>query len=256
MVNQKPFEQQTQQQLENSSESAWRRYARLVVGQPLAGSLLRYEVLTVFLTSFPGMLGYWLRQKLYPSLFHTFGKNNIIGRNVTIRGGKNIRLGSGVAIDDNVVLDARGENGSIVIEDGALISRNSIIRSRNGTITIGKKSDIGANCILATDSQLVVGSKVLVAAYSYLCAGGNHTFDRTDIPIIDQGFVTKGGVVIDDDVWIGAYGMIMDGVRVKRGAIVGSHSLVNKDVPAYAIVYGQPASIKGSRTQTEDQIDE
>ena len=256
MDEQTPFEQQTQKQLLNTNESPWRHYARLVVGKPLAGALVRYELLTGVVGNSPGMLGYWLRQKLYPALFRSCGKNNIIGRNVTVRGGKQISLGSGVAIDDNVVLDVRGEKGSIRIGNGVLISRNTIIRARNATITVGEKSDIGANAILATDSNLEVGKSVLVAAYSYLCAGGNHAFDRTDIPIIEQGFVSKGGVVIEDDVWIGAYGMIMDGVRIGQGTIVGSHSLVNKDIQPGSIVYGQPATLQGIRRQKKDSMNE
>lgn len=256
MEERNPFEQQTQKQLLHTTETPWRHYARLVIGKPSAGALLRYELLTGILGNFPGMLGYWLRQKLYPLLFRSSGKKNIIGRNVTIRGGKQITLGNNIAIDDNVVLDVRGEKGVIRIDSGVLISRNTIIRARNASITVAEKSDIGANVILATDSSLDIGKNVLVAAYSYLCAGGNHAYDRTDMPIIEQGFISKGGVVIEDDVWIGAYGMIMDGVRVGKGTIVGSHSLVNKDIGPGSIVYGQPATVQGSRWQTKEGTNE
>lgn len=248
MSDEKPFEQQTQQQLKHGSEPAWRRYARLTIGKPHPAALLRYELITGLLNNFPGMLGYWLRQKLYPYILGSSGKNLLIGRNVTIRGGMKIEIGSHVSIDDNVVIDARGEKGSIKIASGALISRNTILRARNASITVGAGSDIGANCILATDSKLEVGKDVLVAAYSYLCAGGNHTYDRTDIPIIEQGFVSKGGVVVEDDVWIGSHAMIMDGVHIGKGSIIGTQSLVNKDLPEGSIAFGQPATRQGSRT--------
>ncbi len=193
------------------------------------------------------MLGYWLRAKTYRVLFQSMGKNVVIGHNVTIRGSWQISIGDNVSFDDNVVIDARGEKGSIQISDGVLVSRNSIVRARNATITIGTGSDIGANCILATDSKLSIGSDVLVAAYSYLCAGGNHAYDRTDIPIIQQGFVTKGGVEVEDDVWIGSHSMIMDGVTIGKGTIIGSHSLVNKDIAQRSIAYGRPANVHAKR---------
>lgn len=247
MSDEKPFEQQMQQQLKDGSEPAWRRYAQLTIGKPLPGALLCYELITGLLSNFPGMLGYWLRQKLYPYILGSSGKSLIIGRNVTIRGGMKIEIGSHVSIDDNVVIDARGEKGSIKIGSGVLISRNTILRARNASITVGEGSDIGANCILATDSKLEVGQNVLIAAYSYLCAGGNHAYDRTDIPIIQQGFVSKGGVVVEDDVWIGSHAMIMDGVRIGKGSIIGTHSMVNKDLAAGSIAFGQPATRQGSR---------
>jgi acetyltransferase-like isoleucine patch superfamily enzyme len=247
MSDEKPFEQQVQQQLKDGSEPAWRRYARLTIGQPLLGALLRYELITGLLSSFPGMAGYWLRQKLYRYIVRSSGNSFIVGRNVTIRGGMKIEIGSNVSIDDNVVIDARGEDGSIKIASGVLISRNTILRARNASITVDEGCDIGANCILATDSKLEVGKNVLIAAYSYLCAGGNHAYERTDIPIIQQGFISKGGVVVEEDVWIGSHAMIMDGVCLGKGSIIGAHSLVNKDISEGSIVFGQPATVQGRR---------
>ncbi len=255
MPEKKPFQQQTQQQLKDRSESAWRHYARLAIGQPRLGALLCYELITGVLGNFPGMPGYWLRQKLYPYILTSCGKQLIIGRNVTIRGGLKIELGSNVSIDDNVVIDARGENGSIIIASGTLISRNTIVRARNASISIGERSDIGANCILATDSKLEVGKNVLLAAYSYLCAGGNHSYDRNDIPIIQQGFISKGGVVVEDDVWIGSHAMIMDGVTIGQGSIVGAHSLVNKNIAEGSIAFGKPAVWQCSRPGFGDKSD-
>jgi acetyltransferase-like isoleucine patch superfamily enzyme len=55
--------------------------------------------------------------------------------------------------------------------------------------------------------------------------------------------VTKGDVTIGDDVWIGAHAFIGSGVTIGSGAVVGAHSVVVKDVPAYAIVVGNPARI-------------
>jgi len=242
---------QTQNTLKQSHTSPWRVYAQLVVGYPSLPTLLKHECLTGLFGDWPGALGYWLRRRTYRHLFDRAGTAAIIGRHVSIRGAKRIQLGHGVAIDDNVVLDARGEKGRIEIGDGVLISRNTIIRARNGTIRIGTGSDIGAHCLLATDQRLEIGANVLVAAYTYLCAGGNHAFDRTDIPIIQQGFIPKGGIIIEDDVWIGSHGMVMDGVTIGRGSVLGSHALANRDIPAYAIAWGQPAERRRSRIASE-----
>ncbi len=238
---------QTQTVLDQSRTAPLRAYAQWVVGSPSLAALAKHEFLTGLCAAWPGALGYWLRRRTYRYLFARTGTAAIIGRNVTIRGAKKIVLGAGVSIDDNVVLDARGPNGRIEIGDGVLISRNTIIRARNGIIRIGAGSDIGANCLLATDQRLILGRQVLVAAYTYLCAGGNHAYHRTDIPMIEQGFTCKGGTSIEDDVWIGAHSTVLDGVTIGHGTILGAHSLANRDIPPYVIAWGQPATLRRSR---------
>lgn len=235
------IDQQTQKNLNQPGEQSWRQYARLVVGRESLPALIRHELMTGCLSGCSGAAGLWLRRKLYPGLFAACGRGLIIGRNVTLRGTANIRIGKNVAIDENVVIDARGADASIEIGDGVLISRNTIIRARNGRISIGTASDIGANCILATDSQLTIGRMVLIAAYTYITAGGNHAYNDPATPIIQQGFVSKGGVTVGDDVWIGSHTTVMDGVIIGQGAVIGAHSLVNKSLEAGAVAWGAPA---------------
>lgn len=64
----------------------------------------------------------------------------------------------------------------------------------------------------------------------------------------------KGDITIENDVWVGAMSTIMSGVRISSGAVVGSQSVVTKDVPPYAIVVGNPAKIVKYRF-SERQID-
>jgi acetyltransferase-like isoleucine patch superfamily enzyme len=62
---------------------------------------------------------------------------------------------------------------------------------------------------------------------------------------------TRQGIVIENDCWIGAGAIILDGVRIESGAIVAAGSVVTKDVPAFAIVAGSPARIIKQRKETE-----
>lgn len=241
------MKQQIQKNLNQPREASWKQYAKLTVGTASVWALFRHEVVTGLLGGFPGAIGLWLRRKLYPGLFAECGRGLILGRNVTLRGTRNIRLGDNVAIDDGAVLDARGDEASIQLEDRALVSRNSILRARNGRIRIGAETDIGANCILATDSRLEVGAKGLIAAFCYVVAGGNHVYQDPAKPITDQGFQSRGGVVIGEDVWLGSHTAVMDGVRIGRGAVIGAHSLVNKDVEELSVAWGVPAVKKKQR---------
>ena len=59
--------------------------------------------------------------------------------------------------------------------------------------------------------------------------------------IYKQGVTTKGGVYIDDDVFIGAGVIIMDGVKIGKHSVIGAGSVVTKDVPPYTVVAGNPA---------------
>ena len=70
----------------------------------------------------------------------------------------------------------------------------------------------------------------------------SHAYDTREIPIIDQGYY-DAPIVVEDDVWIGFGAIILAGVTIGRGAIIGAGSVVNKDVPPYAIVGGVPAKV-------------
>jgi acetyltransferase-like isoleucine patch superfamily enzyme len=247
-VNAQPeISQQIQNNLNQPHQASWRQYARLAVGGEALGPFLRYELVTGTLSGFPGALGLWLRRKAYTGLFGACGRGLILGRNVTIRGAARIRIGKNVAIDDNAVLDARGAEASIEIGDGVLISRNTIVRTRNGRIAIGAGSDVGSNCILGTDSRLEIGRDVLIAAFTYVTAGGHHRYDDPSVPIIRQGFISKGGVTIGDDVWIGSHVAVLDGVSIGSGSVVGAHSLVNKSLAERSIAWGIPATRQRER---------
>ena len=238
-----PFEmeQQIQQNLNQPKQASWRQYALLTVGSESIWGLIRHELITGLLGGFPGAVGLWLRRKAYPCLFRTCGRGLIVGKNVTLRGTGKISIGDNVALDDGVVLDARGEHATMELKERALISRNTIVRSRNGSVVIGTHADIGANCILATDSSLSIGDDTLVAAFCYLIAGGNHAYENPDVPIREQGFNKKGGIRVGRDVWIGSHVAVQDGASIGDGAVVGSHAMVNRDIGPLAVAWGVPA---------------
>lgn len=231
----------------DGQESAWRTYARFAVGSPSLPRLLHYELLMALCTARGGALGIALRKLCYPSMLGNLGKGTVIGRNVTLRGCAHIHVGRRVLIDEGCLIDARGPQADIRIGDGVIISRNTIIRARNAQLVIGEGSDIGVNCLLATDSRLELGREVLVAAYSYLIAGGQHRFDGPEPIIMRQGMLPGKGLRIGDGAWIGTRSSVLDGADIGDGSIIGAHSLVTRPVPAMSIAYGSPATVRRSR---------
>jgi len=59
--------------------------------------------------------------------------------------------------------------------------------------------------------------------------------------------LSKGGIVVEDDVWLGYGVIVLDGVRIGKGAVIGAGSVVNQDIPSGAIAVGVPARVVKSR---------
>ena len=79
----------------------------------------------------------------------------------------------------------------------------------------------------------------------------NHETLRTDIPMQKQGGTAEKPVYIGNDVWIGSRVTILPGVTIGDGAIIGAAAVVTKDVPAYAVVCGNPADVVKYRVRVE-----
>src|SRR5512135_1038924 len=89
--------------------SALKRYRRLFHGDVSTWAFLRNELIILCTSGFPGVLALFLRSKLYPRMFRRVGRGVVFGRNMTLRQPCKISIGDGVIMDDNVVLDAKGD---------------------------------------------------------------------------------------------------------------------------------------------------
>jgi len=107
-------------------------------------------------------------------------------------------------------------------------------------IVIGDNSGIGHNCKLS--SPMKIGNNVMMGP-DVTCMTRSHNFAEIDIPMCEQGETPRRKITIEDDVWIGARVIIMPGVTIGTGSIVGSCSVVTKDVQPFSIVGGVPAKI-------------
>lgn len=226
--------------------SARQKYAALVVGRPGIGALLAYELVTTLTQSCPGALGLFLRKTFYPTLLGSCGRNVIFGQNVVIRHPHKVHLGDNVVIDDNCLIDAKGEtNAGIRIGDGVFVGRNSILSCKNGDIELARGVNIGFNCEIFSASRVRIGANVLMAAYSYVI-GGDHDLSDPTLPVHEQRR-TSAGVSIGDGAWIGAGAKILDGVTIGESAIVGASAVVRDAVPPRAVAVGIPARVVSTR---------
>ena len=235
-----------QDQLFGAGQSARQKYSALVVGRPGLGALLHYEMVQLLSQHVPGALGLVFRKALYPSLLGGCGSNVVFGQNVTIRHPHKVRIGSNVVVDDNCLIDAKGDdNAGITIGSGVFIGRNTILSCKNGDIAIEDGANIGFNCEVFSASRVAIGRDALLAAYCYVI-GGDHDFSDPAAAVLAQSRRSVG-VTIGAGAWLGAGAKILDGVTIGDGAIVGAGAVVREPVGDGAIAVGIPARIVGQR---------
>jgi acetyltransferase-like isoleucine patch superfamily enzyme len=108
--------------------------------------------------------------------------------------------------------------------------------------------------ICGTMAKLTIGKFCSIAPNVTILVGGEHRTDYITTYPLDLIFndfkqnylcniVTKGDVTIGNDVWIGTNATVLSGVTIMDGSVIAANSVVTKDVPAYAVVAGNPAKV-------------
>jgi len=117
----------------------------------------------------------------------------------------------------------------------------------SGDLVIGSRSVVNSGCVLYTGNGIRIGNHVAIAANTTF-APVNHAYrDRARL-IAEQGFLpSRGGIVVEDDVWIGANCVLLDGTVLRRGSVIGAGSLVRGEVAAYSVHAGNPLVRIGER---------
>jgi acetyltransferase-like isoleucine patch superfamily enzyme len=212
-----------------------------------ASSLGRYvwEQLVLTLCGWvPTVVGIVLRAFAYRLIMKLEGIV-AIEAGVRIRFADRIRLGRGVYLDEGVYLHACP--GGIQIGKNTLIMHHAELHVYNfrrlphAGIRIGRDSLIGEFNVLRGQGGITIGDHVYTSPFVQLAAV-NHVFSAPDRPFVEQG-ITAEGIVVEDDVWIGAGAIITDGVHIGRGAVVAAGAVVTRDVPPHTVVAGIPAKI-------------
>lgn len=210
-----------------------------------ASSLFRYvlEQTVLFLFGWiPTLVGVGLRGIFYRLILHMDGMAAIESR-VRLRFADHIKLGQGVYLDEGTYLHACPQGIEIgprtIVMHGAVLHVYNFRDMPHSRIRIGSDSLIGEYSVIRGQGGVQIGDRVYTSPFTQIIAV-NHVFDDPARPFVEQG-ITAQGIVIEDDVWLGAGAIITDGVRVGKGAVVAAGAVVTKDVPPHTVVGGVPA---------------
>ncbi len=113
------------------------------------------------------------------------------------------------------------------------------------TVTIGDNCDIGTRNRFG--GIVEIGNNVLFGPDNFI-ASNTHEYEDVNLPIIYQNnsLVNKnkrGKIIIEDDCWIGVHCAIIGDIKIGKHSIIGANSVVNRDVPDYSVVVGNPAKV-------------
>jgi acetyltransferase-like isoleucine patch superfamily enzyme len=134
-----------------------------------------------------------------------------------------------------------GPNAQLRVGRWAWIGHGSKIRAHEGTVSIGAKTVIGQECTISAYQHVSIGRECIIADRVMLI-DFDHGAVEVDRPIREQG-IYKRDVRVGHNVWIGYGACVLRGVSVGDNSILGTSSVVTKDVPENAVVAGAPARV-------------
>lgn len=148
----------------------------------------------------------------------------------TIRGCKYIYIGKNVTIGKYAVITAWDKYGT---------------QRYTPQITIGDNCNFGDYIHLTCINKIEIGNNVLTGRWVTISdnAHGESSLDNMKISPEIRPVISKGKVIIKQNVWIGDKVTILSGVTIGEGCIIGANSVVTKDIPPYSVVAGIPAKI-------------
>jgi len=157
----------------------------------------------------------------------------------------------------NLSFNARCKNNSnnkkqIIIGKNSKI-QGSLFAYNQGIIEIGEDFYMGPNSVIGSKEKIVIGNQVIISNDVTIYDNNNHPISpkkRYQMSISGSNnekwewkYADSKPIIIEDNVWIGQYSSILKGVIIGKGSIIGTRSVVTKDVPEYSIVAGNPAQV-------------
>ncbi|MEM6725345.1 MAG: acyltransferase [Bacteroidota bacterium] len=170
----------------------------------------------------------------------------LLGRGVQLFNTRNIQFGKWVNLEDGVYVSALGKRPIVFGNNVKIGAHSRVICATSFNhigehITIGDNVGLGEFAYLGGGGGLEIGSDCIIGQY-LSCHPENHNYQDCNELIRHQG-VTRKGIKIGSDCWIGAKVTVLDGVTVGKHCVIAAGAVVTKDMPDYSIIGGVPARV-------------
>ena len=179
-------------------------------------------------------------------------------RRVRLLHPKGIEAGRGFSLEESCEIVGLAREG-VRFGNRCTVGRFAIIRPTNVMfdevgegLSVGDNSNIGPYAFIGCSGLIRIGSGVLMGPGVSLL-GENHNFDDRQLPIRDQG-VSREGISVGDNCWLGAGSVILAGTTIGAGAVVAAGAVVSRDVPPDTIVGGVPARVIRERGRQQGEV--
>ncbi|MDM1073367.1 acyltransferase [Empedobacter brevis] len=173
-------------------------------------------------------------------------KKTFVGKNCVFLNKKGLKLGKNITFEDYVKIDGFAKE-NVIIGNNCKIGKFSSISCTSHMSKYGKGIIIGDNTSCGQFSEfgsaggIVIGNDVIMGSYISFHSE-NHNFDNSNLLIREQG-VTSKGIVLGNNIWVGAKVTFLDGAKVGNNCVIAAGAVVNKEFPDDVIIGGIPAKI-------------
>lgn len=150
-----------------------------------------------------------------------------------------------VKISSFVSIDISSRGTDTIIDEGCVIDDFVKIKhvGGNGNVIIGKNVYINSGTVFYSGNGIKIGDNVLIGPNCNFVPANHQIFDTGKL-IREQGFQSsKGGIVVENDVWFGANVTVLDGTLIPAGCVIGANSLVTGTLEPYGVYAGSPAKL-------------
>ncbi|HEX5610969.1 MAG TPA: acyltransferase [Solirubrobacterales bacterium] len=194
------------------------------------------------------MLRFLARHRM---LNHRYGRLlwRYLWRRLLTRAGRRWRTDGFLFLGRGLELEI-AEQGEVRFGRFVWIGDGTKIRCHEGLVEIGQKTVMGQECTISAYQHVRIGEQCVIADRA-MFIDFDHGVVEVERPIRVQG-IYKRDVEVGNNVWIGYGACILRGVRVGDNSVIGTNSVVTKDVPANAVVAGVPARIVRMREAPQD----